>query len=112
MAGQCVLQKASNGQFMFNLKAENGEKILTSELYTTKQSATNGVAACRTNSDTLSNYENRSSVSGSPYFVLKAQNGEIIGKSVTYSCAAARDVGISSCMSNGPWGALVDMASA
>ncbi|MGL5119386.1 MAG: YegP family protein, partial [Plesiomonas shigelloides] len=36
MIGHFELKKASDGQFMFNLKASNGEIILTSERYTTK----------------------------------------------------------------------------
>ena len=33
------LKVAKDGQFMFNLKAANGQVILTSELYKTKASA-------------------------------------------------------------------------
>ena len=32
MAGKFVIKKSSDGQFRFNLKAGNGEIILTSEL--------------------------------------------------------------------------------
>lgn len=39
--------KATNGQFYFRLKAENGEIISTSEGYTSKQGAQNGIAAVR-----------------------------------------------------------------
>ena len=42
MAATFVLKAAKGGQFMFNLKAGNHEVILTSELYTRKQSAENG----------------------------------------------------------------------
>jgi len=33
MAGKFELKNAKNGQFMFNLKAGNGEIILISEMY-------------------------------------------------------------------------------
>ncbi len=36
MSGWFELNKSSDGQFRFVLKAGNGETILTSELYTTK----------------------------------------------------------------------------
>lgn len=101
MAGQYVL-KRSGSQFMFNLKGGNGETILTSERYTTKQGAENGIASCRTNSAVDARYDRRLSAGGQPYFVLKAANGEPIGSSEMYSSAAARDQGIDSCKRNGP----------
>ena len=42
MAGKYVLKKAKNGQFYFNLKAGNGETILSSEMYKAKASANKG----------------------------------------------------------------------
>lgn len=39
--------KATNGQYYFRLKAENGEIIANSEGYTTKQGALNGIAAVK-----------------------------------------------------------------
>ena len=50
MAGTFDLKKASSGQFHFNLKAGNGEIILTSEMYEAKASAESGIASVRTNS--------------------------------------------------------------
>ena len=49
MAGYFELKPASDGQFMFNLKAGNHEVILTSERYTSKASAENGIASVKTN---------------------------------------------------------------
>lgn len=37
----------TDGQFYFRLKAENGEIIASSQGYTTKQSAENGIAAIK-----------------------------------------------------------------
>lgn len=42
--------KRSGDQYMFNLKAGNHEVILTSERYTTKASAQDGIASVRQNS--------------------------------------------------------------
>src|SRR5262245_61535308 len=39
----------SGDQFLFNLKAGNNEKILTSERYTSRASALGGIAAVRAN---------------------------------------------------------------
>lgn len=37
------IKKSSNNQFYFNLKAGNGQVIVTSETYTTKQSCEHGI---------------------------------------------------------------------
>lgn len=39
--------KGVNGNFYFRLKAENGEIIASSEGYTSKQGAQNGIAAVK-----------------------------------------------------------------
>jgi uncharacterized protein YegP (UPF0339 family) len=110
MAGKYVLKKTTDGQFLFNLKAGNGETILTSERYRQKQGAVNGIQSCKTNSGTSKNYEKRSGASGRYHFVLKATNYEIIGTSEQYSSEAARDNGIVSCMTNGPSAVTDDQA--
>jgi uncharacterized protein YegP (UPF0339 family) len=51
MSGKFVLKK-SGDQFMFNLKAANGEIIATSERYEHKQGALNGIESVRTNAPT------------------------------------------------------------
>jgi len=42
-------KQASNGQYMFNLKAANHEIIGTSELYTSSASRENGIESCKEN---------------------------------------------------------------
>jgi len=37
------INKSRNNQFYFNLKAGNGQVIVTSETYTTKQNCENGI---------------------------------------------------------------------
>jgi uncharacterized protein len=107
MPGYYQLKK--NGlQYHFNLHADNHEVILTSETYVTKQGAQNGIASCQVNSQDMTRYEKRTSVANQPYFVLKAANGEVIGKSQMYSTTAARDNGIASCKTNGATKNIVD----
>lgn len=50
MTGWFELNKSSDGQYRFVLKAEGGETILTSELYRSKDSAANGIGSIRANS--------------------------------------------------------------
>ncbi|MBQ3187973.1 MAG: YegP family protein [Bacteroidaceae bacterium] len=45
---------------------------------------------------------------GSPYFVLKAGNGQVIGTNEMYSIEAARDNGIASVMKNAPEAEIID----
>ena len=100
--GTYVLKRTSDGQFMFNLKADNHEIILTSERYTTKASAENGIESVKTNSPYDERYDRLTSSNGKPYFTLKAANYEIIGKSELYESTQGRDNGIESVKRNGP----------
>ena len=96
MAGKFEITTRKNGEFQFNLKAGNGQVILTSEGYKAKASALNGVESVRKHSQDDANFERLTAKDGSPYFSLKAGNGQSIGKSEMYSGAAARDNGIAS----------------
>ena len=49
MAGKFEVYKDKSGGFRFRLKAGNGETIATSESYTTKASAMNGVESVKKN---------------------------------------------------------------
>lgn len=49
MAGKFELKKTKNGQFFFNLKAANGQIILTSEMYKSKSGAQNGIESVKKN---------------------------------------------------------------
>jgi len=43
------IMDSKNGEFYFTLKAPNGEIILTSEMYETKQAAEKGIASVQAN---------------------------------------------------------------
>jgi uncharacterized protein YegP (UPF0339 family) len=94
------IRPTTDAKFMFNLKAENHQVILTSEVYEQKQSALTGIASVQANGPFSKNFEHRMSGAGQPYFVLKAQNGQIIGNSQMYSSQAAAEAGISSVQIN------------
>jgi uncharacterized protein YegP (UPF0339 family) len=99
MAGKFELKKGKGG-FRFNLKAPNGKAILTSETYQTKSGAENGIASVKANARDKSNFEERKAKNGQTYFVLKAGNGEIIGRSETYESSSGRENGIDSVKRN------------
>ena len=109
MAGTFEIKRAKDGQFYFNLKARNGEIILTSEMYTTKASAQNGIASVMTNALLDQRFERKTSKRGEPYFVLKAANGEPIGVSEMYSASSAMENGIESVKRHAPEAQLADL---
>lgn len=111
MAAKYEIKKAKNGQFFFNLKAANGEVILTSEMYKQKESVDNGVESVKKNSSVEGMFERKVASNGQHYFVLKAANHEVIGKSETYSSSSAMAKGIASVMRNGPGARIVDLTA-
>lgn len=98
--GKFVITKRANGEFQFNLKAGNGQTILTSEGYSSKAACLGGIESVKTNSQDDSKYDKKESSSGKPYFNLKASNGQNIGASEMYESVAARDNGIASVKTN------------
>lgn len=94
------IRPTTDSKFMFNLKAENNQVILTSQVYEQKQSALDGIASVQANGPFSKNFEHKLSTANEPYFVLKAQNGEIIGNSQMYSSQAAAEAGIASAQIN------------
>jgi uncharacterized protein YegP (UPF0339 family) len=108
MAGKFDLKKSTSGKFYFNLKAGNGQIILTGEMYEAKGGATNGIESVRSNAPDDKRYERKESAKGEPYFVLKAGNGEQIGRSENYSSTAAMESGIESVRENAPTAPVED----
>ncbi len=113
--GKFVIKNTKTGT-KFDLKASNGEVILTSEVYTTE-------AACRKGIDSIKNnalseiedqtvepieakkhpkYEMYLDKAGEYRFRLKARNGEIIGVSEGYKTKASCLNGIDSVKRNAP----------
>ena len=100
MAAKYELKAGSKGHFHFNLKAGNGQVILSSESYTTKAAALAGIESVKKNAGDDARFERKTAKDGSPYFVLKAGNGEIIGKSEMYASASSMENGIASVKTN------------
>lgn len=106
--GKFTISKRKNDEYQFNLKAGNGEIILTSEGYTTKANCQKGIESVRINSQDDTKYDRRVAVNEKEYFVLKARNGEIIGKSQYYSSKSSMEIGIDSIKTNAPTAEIVD----
>jgi len=106
--GKFVITQRINNEYQFSLKAGNGEIILTSEGYVQKASCQKGIESVKINSQDDSRYDKRVAVNGKDYFVLKARNGEIIGRSQFYSSKTAMENGIHSVKSNAPNAEIMD----
>lgn len=109
MKSYYTIKQGKDEQFYFNLKAANHEIILQSEGYHQKQGAINGIESVQTNCSDEAKYERRTSANGQFYFILKAGNGEIIGKSELYTSAQAMENGINSVSRNGVTSEIVDL---
>lgn len=109
MAGKFELKKSKDGQFMFNLKASNGQVILTSERYKTKASAEGGIESVRKNAVREGAFEVKSNAKGEPFFILKATNGQEVGRSEYYSSSRAMENGMESVRKNAPEAKLEDL---
>jgi uncharacterized protein YegP (UPF0339 family) len=101
MSGYFEIHKSSDEKFVFNLKADNNEIILTGQTYSSKQHALDGIESVRNNSSKDAHYVRKQSTAKEPYFVLNAMNGETIGSSQMYSSASAMESGITSVKENG-----------
>ena len=109
MAGKFIITTTKNGEFTFNLKAGNGEIILTaSETYTSMSACENGINSVKKNAlaavedqtreESVSNpkYELYQDKAGEFRFRMKAANGQNIGKSEGYKAKASAKKGIAS----------------
>ena len=100
--GKFVIRTVNTG-IKFDLKATNGQVILTSEVYTTKAACQNGVQSIMKNApaanvedqtvegfETMTHpkFEMYQDKAGEYRFRLKARNGEIIGVSEGYTTKA------------------------
>jgi len=108
--GKFEITKRKNGEFQFNLKAGNGQIILTSEGYTTKANCQNGIESVKKNSAVDERFDRKESKNNKYYFNLKATNGQIIGSSEMYESTAGRDNGIESVKKNAPDADVVDLS--
>lgn len=114
--GKFVIKDTKTG-VKFDLKASNGEVILTSEVYKSERSCRNGVASVAKNAaiaavedQTVEGYEKQkcpkfeiyTDKAGETRFRLKAKNGQNIGASEGYKSMKSCKNGIASVVKNAP----------
>ena len=108
MPGKFEIKAGKNGKFRFNLKASNGQIILTSESYDSRNGCERGIESIRKNAGNDARFERKAAKDGSSYFVLKAANGEPIGKSEMYKSKRSMENGIASVGKNAPDATVAD----
>jgi len=114
--GKFVVKEVNTG-IKFDLKANNGEVIATSEVYTSEAACTNGIESVKKNAveggledQTVEGFESvkhpkfevYEDKAGEFRFRLKARNGEIIAVSEGYKAKASCMNGIESVRKNAP----------
>ena len=120
--GKFVIRTVNSG-IKFDLKATNGQVILTSEVYTTKAACRNGVESIMKNAPvanvedqtvegfetvTHPKFEMYQDKAGEFRFRLKARNGEIIGVSEGYTSKANCVNGVESVKKNAAEAEIVE----
>lgn len=115
--------KKVNTGIMFNLKADSGQVIATSEVYTTAASCKNGIESVRRNAPIAAledqtvegfaaakrpRFEIYVDNAGEFRFRLKATNGEIIAASEGYKAKESCENGIQSVRENAPVAEMVE----
>lgn len=85
--GKWIIKEKGEGEFVAFLYANNGEVMLTSEIYTSEESARAGIDTIRKNVDggTFVNYKDKN---GNYYFKLKSVKNRILCVSETYKSEA------------------------
>lgn len=109
--GKFVIKTRKDGEYQFNLVADNGQNILASEGYKAKASCLNGIESVKKNSQEDGRYQCLTSKNGKVYFNLKAGNGQIIGTSEMYESEAGRNNGIASVKKNAPDATIDDQTA-
>ncbi len=105
--GKFEVKKDKAGEFRFNLKAGNGQVILSSEGYKAKPSCMNGIESVRKNSQMDDHFERKQTATGHK-FNLKSSNGQVVGTSEVYTTVSAMENGIASVKKNAPDASVVD----
>jgi uncharacterized protein YegP (UPF0339 family) len=108
MPGKFEIVTGKSGKVHFNLKASNGQVILTSEKYESLAAAKKGITSVKKNAGNDKRFERKTAKDGSCYFVLKAANGETIGRSEMYKTAKSMENGIASVGKHAPDAAVVE----
>lgn len=106
--GKFIITNRIDGEFQFNLKTDNGENIFTSGGYKRKYSCMIGIEAVRVMVHDDARYVRKIAKNDREYFVLRAKNGNILGKSRLYYTESEMENCIISLKNNAPNAEVID----
>ncbi len=101
---------SADGDFMFEIKASNGEIIMTSQGYAAKSACQNGIKSAKTHSINKNLFRQEIAPNGNFYFSLTSLNRQIIGTSQMYDSRLGRDNGIDSVFQNAQHADVKDLS--
>ena len=94
VSGRIEIFIGEDAQWYFRVIANNNEKLLRSEGYTSRAAVEKGIESAKKNGLTASRYKLLESEDGEWLFNLVASNGEIIGTSETYTSKSNAERGL------------------
>jgi len=103
-----IIRRATNSQYYWVLNASNGQVLITSETYTTKDSCKGGIASSKINVYD-SNFVRKTASNGQLFFNQIANNYQVLGTSETYVSTQGRDNGISAVKRDAPIANIEDL---
>lgn len=88
------LWKSTDGQFRFHLSDAAGEILVSSEGYTTRTNALNGLLSVLAHGGSATAYVVKPSSDGRAYFTLHAVNGQVIGTGSLHATTALAEADV------------------
>lgn len=85
MAGQFILTKSEDDQFIFQLMDEQEQVLFTSEPFAILSEARADIETLKERATNFPNFERKKSPTNKMYFVLKTVDGRVIGSSERHS---------------------------
>ena len=97
-----AFRRKKDDLFYFQFLSEDNDVILNSQSYSDKDSCFNGIRSVVSNAGNSARYEKSIDGDGKHFFILKAGNGQEIGRSIKYDTEADLDNAIANFIAEGP----------
>jgi hypothetical protein len=86
-----IFSSQSGDKFYFRLKTDDGNVVLSSQGYASKDSCKNGTTSVKNNAGEDDNYEIKQSSNGKWFYNLLAKNKQVIGTSQMFDSEEAME---------------------
>lgn len=103
-----IIRTGKHHQFFFDLKAENGDVLITSEAFHTKAACNTVIESLKAVAKDDNKYERMKAATEHYYFIIKGGNGKQIAKSVLFPTPADRNAAIKSVEAEGHDAVIVE----